>query len=272
MNLTRILSIVLFVVAIGLAWYLYSNINSTIEFKAEVTATETKITEKLAIIREAEKAYLERYGHYTANWDSLTNFIEQGRVPITVRKEIITPLSYGEEKVEVKIDTVGFMSARDRIFKKNFQLNASTNGTFQGFLVSEGEYAVKGKAAYRLKEDGKPRSTTFPFTESGNITSLSRIKPGDQIRRGQNLANLWEYHLNPNIDIATLRKVPGSKSDKDFDIFVGKVKRGNSMVSVIEVRDPEPLNPERKASNEAKNRQPLGFGSRVDVSTGGNWE
>jgi hypothetical protein len=270
MNLTRILSIVLFLVAIGLAWYLYSNINTTIETKAHVAQTEEKITEKLAVIREAEKAYLERYGHYTANWDSLTDFIENGRVPITVRKEIITQLSYGEEKVEVKIDTVGFMSARDRIFKKNFQLNAATNGVFQGFLVAEGDYAVKGKGAYRLKEDGKPRADVFPFTESGHITGLSRIKPGDQIRRGQNLANLWEYHLNPNVDIATLRNVPGS--DKDFDIFVGKVKRGNSMVSVIEVRDPAPINPERRASNEAKNRQPLGFGSRVDVSTGGNWE
>ncbi len=270
MNLTRILSIVLFLVAIGLAWYLYSNINSTIEFKEHVAQTEAKITEKLAVIREAQKAFLERNGHYTADWDSLTNFVENGRVPITVRKEIITQLSYGEEKVEVKIDTVGFMSAKDRIFKKNFPLNAATTGVFQGFLVKEGDYVVKGKDAYRLREEGKTRSTEFPFTESGNISTLANIKVGDAVRRGQNLANLWDYHLNPNIDIASLRKVPGS--DKEFDIFVGKVKRGNSMVSVIEVRDPQPINPERKASNEAKNRQPLGFGSRVDVTTGGNWE
>jgi hypothetical protein len=270
MNLTRIISIVLFVVAIGLAWYLYTNIHGTIEFKARVTETESKITEKLAVIREAEKAFLDSHGHYTANWDSLTDFIEHGQVPITIRKETITQLSYGEEKVDVKIDTVGFMSARDRIFKKNFTLNASTNGTFHGFLVSEGEYAVKGKAAYRLKAEGANRADVYPFNESGNIVSLAKIKPGDQVRRGQNLMNMWEYHLNPKVDVATLREVPGS--EKEFDIFVGKVKRGNSMVSVIEVRDPDPINPNRKASNEAKNRQPLGFGSRVDVSTGGNWE
>ena len=51
-----------------------------------------------------------------------------------------------------------------------------------------------------------------------------------------------------------------------------KIERNTAKISVIEVKDPAPINPERKASNEAKNRQPLGFGSRVDVGTGGNWE
>jgi hypothetical protein len=270
MNLTKILSVVLFLFAIGLAFFLYKDINGTIEFKAHVASTEAKITEKLAVIREAEKAYLERYGRYTANWDSLINFIENGRVPITVRREIITALSYGEEKVEIKIDTVGYMSARDRIFKKNFPLNASAAGTFQGFLFKEGDYVVKGSKGYRLKPEGTTRTETYPIVESGNVVSLAKLKPGDKVNRGMNLANLWEYHLNPNVDVKNLSKVPGSS--ETFEIFVGSVKRGNLNVSVIEVKDPKPINPERKASNEAKNRQPLGFGSRVDVSTGGNWE
>ena len=268
MNLTKILSIVLFLASIVLAVGLYNNINSSIEFKEHVRVTENRIKDKLAIIREAEKAYLDRYGKYTASWDTLINFIENGRVPITVRTEKITQLSYGEEKVEVIIDTVGFMSARDRIFKKNFQLNATNNGTFGGFLVKQGDYVTKGTPAYRLRVEGK--SEIYRFTESGTITLLAKINPGDEIRRGQLLANMWEYQLNPDIDISTLSKVPGS--DKQFDIFVGNVKRGNLDVSVIEVKDPAPINPERKATNEAKNRQPLGFGSRVDVTTSGNWE
>jgi hypothetical protein len=269
MNLTRILSIVLFLVSIGLAAYLYNNINSTIKFKEHVEVTEGKITEKLAVIREAQKAYLERHGKYTASWDTLINFIETGKVPITVRTEKITQLDYGQEKVEVIIDTVGFMSAKDRIFKKNFPLNASAEGEFLGFLVKPGDYVVKGTPAYRLRgANGKP--DVYKFNDSGTIINLGKVKPGDRVRRGMNLANLWEYHLNPNVDIQGLANVPGS--NKQFDIYVGTVKRGNANVSVIEVKDPAPINPERKATNEAKNRQPLGFGSRVDVSTGGNWE
>ncbi len=269
MNLTRILSIVLFVFSIALAGYLYFNINSSIVFKEHVAATENKIKEKLAIIREAEKAYLERHGKYTSDWDTLIHFINNGRVPITVRKEIITQLDYGEEKVDVIIDTVGFMSAKDRIFKKNFQLTATANGTFGGFMVKEGDYVVKRSNAYRMKpENGE--MDVYRFNDSGTITELSDIKPGDPVKRGQILATLWEYHLNPDVDINSLAQVPGS--DKKFDMYVGKVKKGNVEVSVIEVKDPSPINPDRNERNEARNRQPLGFGSRIDVTTSGNWE
>ena len=76
--------------------------------------------------------------------------------------------------------------------------------------------------------------------------------------------------LNPDVDIKTLGNVPGS--DKKFDIYTGYIDRGGLKISVIEVKDPAPINPERRESNEAKNRKPLRFGSRNDVSTAGNWE
>lgn len=268
MNLTRILSIVLFLVSLGLAYYLYDNINSTIEFKDYIKTTEAQTIDKLMVIRESEKAFHEQYGRYTANWDSLINFIENGQVPITVRTEKITQLSYGEEKVEVKIDTIGSMSAKDKIFKKNFAVNASTDGIFSGFLVKEGDYVMKSGKVYKLKVDEKVEN--YPSSDGGYISSLAKLEVGQFITKGQNIATLWDYHLNPNVDIKNLASIPGS--DKKFEIFAGKVDKNGLMVSVIEVKDPAPINPERKASNEAKNRQPLGFGSRIDVGTGGNWE
>ncbi len=271
MNLTKILSIVFFVVSLGLAYYLYDSINSTIVFKEAIVNTEKQITDKLAVIREAEKAYLQQFGHYTANWDSLINFIENGQVPITLRTEKITQLSYGEEKVEVQVDTIGFMPAKDRIFKKTHTMNVSADGTFLGAIAKPGDFVVKGAPAYRLKPEGKDKADVYNFTEQGTITTVANITPGTPVTKGTNIYNLWDYVLNPNVDIKTLGVVPGS-GGKMFDIFVGKIERNTAKISVIEVKDPAPINPERKASNEAKNRQPLGFGSRVDVGTGGNWE
>ena len=81
----------------------------------------------------------------------LETFIENGKVPITLRTEKITQLSYGEEKVEVIVDTIGFMPAKDRIFKKNYNMNASTNGIFQGFLTKVGDLCSQGFTRLQIK-------------------------------------------------------------------------------------------------------------------------
>jgi biotin carboxyl carrier protein len=270
MNLTKIISIVLFVVAIGLAYFLYDSINETIEFQNSITTTEKQLTDKLAVIREAEKVYLEQKGRYTANFDSLINFIETGVVPVTVRTETIIPLSYGVDSVQVKIDTIAMVPAKEKIFKKNYAVHASSDGTFLGFNVKVGDYVVKGSKSYKMKPNNANKALEYTFLDKGTISSIADLKVGDQVTKGQNLINLWDYHLNPNVDIKTLGIVPGS--GKPFDIYVGKIDKSGVKVSVIEVKDPAPINPERKATNEAKNRQPLGFGSRVDVGTTGNWE
>ena len=44
------------------------------------------------------------------------------------------------------------------------------------------------------------------------------------------------------------------------------------MIDVIEVRDTDPVDPTRKEDNDGRNRKPLRFGSRTDVTTSGNWE
>ena len=270
MSLTRILATLLFVVSLGLTYYLYNSFASTIKFQDSIKTTEKQVQESLEVIREAEKVFLEQHGRYTANWDSLINFIENGKVPVTVRTETIIPQSYGVEKVIVKIDTIDQIPAREKIFKKTFTVNANDNGTFLSFSVKVGDLVVKGSKAYKIKVADQPKPRELEFIDRGTINSLADIKPGDNVTKGQNLITFWDYKLNPNVNIKTLNLVPGS--NKPFDIFVGKIERSGIKVSVIEVTDPAPINPDRKASNEAVTRQPLHFGSKLDVMTAGNWE
>ncbi len=271
MNLTKILTYALFIVSLGLAYYLYSNINSTIEFQESIADTEKQIIDKLQIIREAEKAFLEQHGKYTSSWDTLINFIENGVVPITQRTETIIPLSYGKDSIHVKIDTLGSISVKDKIFKKTYTITAADNGTFMGFDTKLGAYVVKTASAYRIKKTGKDQTEQLKFIDKGTVNYMAEVKPGDHVRKGQLLISIWDYALNPKVNIKTLADIPGSNG-KQFNIFTGKIERNNVKVNVIEVVDPAPINPERRASNEAKNRKPLGFGDRNDVSTIGNWE
>ncbi|NJM25317.1 MAG: hypothetical protein HC859_07345 [Bacteroidia bacterium] len=136
--------------------------------------------------------------------------------------------------------------------------------------MNNSDKVVKGAKSYKMRKDGNDKTDEYTFLDGGTINSLAEVNPGDRVTKGQLLINMWDYQFDNNIDVSTLNIVPGS--GKPFEIFVGKIDRSGVMVSVIEVRDPAPVNPARREGNEAKNRQPLHFGSKNDVSTAGNWE
>jgi hypothetical protein len=269
MNLTKILTAVLFAASLFLAYRLYRSVQGTIEERELITSTEAAIIEKLKLIREAEIVFHSVNGRYTANWDSLTNFIQYGQVPIVQRREVITQKSYGVEDVQVFVDTLGFVAAKERIFKKNYTVNASDNGIFMGFKIKLGDQVIKNQKAYSIKVGEKVNEP--PFQDQGIVTKLEPVRVGDELKKGQSLISLSEFIFDPNTDLTTLGNVPG-KGGLKFDIFAGHVDKSGLKVDVIEVKDPKPVNPNRKESNDAKNRKPLHFGSRFDVSTAGNWE
>jgi hypothetical protein len=269
MNLTKILTGVLLLASLFLAYLLYRSVQGTIEERASIATTESAIVEKLKLIREAEIVFQSVNKRYTSNWDSLADFIKNGRVPIIQRREEITIKSYGVEEVKVIIDTLGFISAKDKIFKKTYFVNSPDVGTFLGFRVKEGDRVLKNQKTYSLKVGEKVNEP--PMQEEGTVTKLEPVKVGSELKKGQQLITLTNNIFDPNVDLTKLGEVPGQAGLK-FDIFVGVVEKNSLKVQVIEVKDPKPVNPIRKESNEAKNRKPLHFGSRFDISTSGNWE
>lgn len=269
MNLTKVLTVVFTAVSLYLLYFLYNSIQTVIDTTETIDKTEAAIIEKLRIIREAEIVFQEQTGRYTANWDSLADFILTGRVPILQRREIITQKAYGGEEVRIETDTLGFISAKERIFKKNYTLVASDNGILVGFKVKVGDQVIKNQKAYGINVGD--RINEPPFPEKGIIQSLASVSPGESVARGKILISYSDYIFNPNIDVRTLSDVPGNPGAK-FEIFAGKVEKSGLKVDVIEVKDPKPIDPQRKESNEQKARKPLRFGSRFDVSTAGNWE
>ena len=272
MNLTKILTVVLLLISLYLAWFLYSGVQSTIDERESISTKEALVIERLSLIREAEVVFQEVNGRYTANWDSLADFIENGKVAIVETREEIKQKAYGEDEITIFRDTLGFVAAKDRIFKKNYTLNAADNGVFMGFKFKVGDHVIKNQKAYFLKVGEKVNEP--PFQDQGLITSVIDVKSGDVLKKGQVLANFWEYVFKPNLDIKKigLKPTTDGTDGKPFIIQVNKVDKSGIMVQVIEVIDPTPDNPARKESNDSRPRKPLRFGSLNDVSTAGNWE
>lgn len=116
MNTTRIVSIAALIVSIVLAVFLYNSIFDSIDEAERIEKMESKIIDKLMMIREAQIAYQAVNGQYTSDWDKLLNFVDSGQFYITSKIEHIITLDYGADSVYVEIDTLGTMPVRDSIF------------------------------------------------------------------------------------------------------------------------------------------------------------
>ena len=119
MNLTKILTIVFFLGALGAGYALYDGINSTIEKAKEIERVENTVKEKLEMIRSAQIAYQGTYGDYADSWEKLISYVDSGKIWLIQRTEKITMLAYGAEKSEFVYDTLGFRMVKDSLFKSS---------------------------------------------------------------------------------------------------------------------------------------------------------
>jgi energy-coupling factor transporter transmembrane protein EcfT len=111
-------------VVIGLLFYaLINSIITPIEFKKTRDSRYAEVIENLKDIRESQLAHRTVTGKFNNSWDGLVNFIEKDSFTLTQRRDssftYIDPSDDIEKlKDTVVIDTLGFVSVRDSLFKE----------------------------------------------------------------------------------------------------------------------------------------------------------
>lgn len=129
---------------------------------------------------------------------------------------------------------------------------ASTWDSLKTF-IQEGEiWLIQRTETTKLLDYGK-KETTVTFDTLGSVPVID---------------SLFNERKFPDFDLDRLAVVPGS-GGKQFEFFADKIERNNYMINVFEIRDPAPINPERRLNN---NEKALRVGSRTDASTEGNWK
>jgi hypothetical protein len=118
MTLTRILSIVFLIAAIGLGYMLYRSVDDVMQEEKRIAATEARIIEKLQMLRDAQTAYIATKGEYAGSWNDLRSFIEEGKIWLVQRKETTKLLEYGKEEIVVQLDTLGSVNVMDSLFNE----------------------------------------------------------------------------------------------------------------------------------------------------------
>lgn len=77
-----VIQLVLLVVALVLAYFIYDGVQSKIEFKKEAQKREVVVQNRLLKIVEAQKEFKNEKGRYAANFPELFNFIENDSLTI----------------------------------------------------------------------------------------------------------------------------------------------------------------------------------------------
>ncbi len=122
MNLTKILTVVLFLAALAVGYMLYDGINATIEEAKKTERIENTVKTKLELIRSVQEAYQSTFGNYAETWEKLIAYADTGNIYIIQRTEKITMLDYGAEKSEFFYDTIGVVAVRDSLIKGNMDV------------------------------------------------------------------------------------------------------------------------------------------------------
>ncbi|MDE0470587.1 MAG: hypothetical protein OXH57_01500 [Ekhidna sp.] len=119
MKKMKIISVVMFIVWVSLAFFLFYSIKSSIDEDKRIASIEARIIEQLKMIREAEVAYMKVNGRYTSDWDKLISFIDTGKFYLVEKSETIIPLPYGKDSIVVIYDTLGTRLVVDSLFSGN---------------------------------------------------------------------------------------------------------------------------------------------------------
>lgn len=129
---SNVIKIILSVVIIILGVLIYRSINKPVKFENNLSSRSDVIVAKLKDIRTAQNLFRTQNGRYTASFDTLINFVKNGKIP-----EIKMIPDPNDTTFSRSInDTIGFISIYDSIFsKKNYPLEKLNEIPF-----SNGEY------------------------------------------------------------------------------------------------------------------------------------
>ena len=152
-----ILQLALAVVVLGLAYWVYLLISTPIKFENEQKQREAAVIERIKDIRTAERTFKSKYQRFTADFDTLINFV-------------LTEQMEGERKKIDEDDSVAMAQAKKKYGKKFKNVEKFT-------------YSVKDSLFKHLSAEDVQNLRYIPYTnnqtefilDAGILTTESKI-------------------------------------------------------------------------------------------------
>lgn len=192
-----IIQVVLWIACLGLGYLIYNSVNAPIKFKTVKQERFAKVVANLKDIRNAQEAYKTVNGKFANDFPTLINFIETGRYVITQQRDssyMEFDKAYGIDLLkEIKIiDTLGFVSVKDSLFKKDDRYKTMMNVPYaQGGEKFEMQAGTIDKSGYRASVfEAKVKKSVVLYDQPQDLVARENVQVnveevnGNEIRVG----------------------------------------------------------------------------------------
>jgi len=126
------IQILLWILCGVFAYLIYQSITGPIEFKKVKQERFAKVVSNLKDIRDSQEAYKTVTGKYANDFKSLISFVDKGKYTITTQKDSSFMRYNKSFQIDMPVDTViidtlGFVSVKDSLFKKDARYKTMMN-------------------------------------------------------------------------------------------------------------------------------------------------
>ncbi|WP_158976368.1 hypothetical protein [Cellulophaga sp. L1A9] len=197
-----VLQIILWIACIGLGYLIYSSVNAPIEFANVKQERYQKVINSLKDIRNSQEAYKSATGKYAKDFPALINFVENGKYTITQQRDtsfLEFNKQFGIDMLTEKkiIDTLGFVSVKDSLFKKDNRYKSLMN-------VPASEANTKfTMTAGTVDKSGFKAAVYEVFVEKEKVLF---DQPKDLVAREKTYVNVEEVN-GPTIKVGSMQEV-----------------------------------------------------------------
>lgn len=196
--------ILLVAAAILLAYMCYRSIMGSIEFDRAKDAREDAIKARLIDIRKAQIEYKNRHKVHAANFDELSKFLNEEKLPFVVKEGVLTDeqLEKGMTEAEavkkglIKRDTF-WVVAKDTLFGKGYNVDSLRFvPTIPNAQFAMDTASITSSSGYTIKvfEAGVPYTTYLGDLDKQQVANL--IDMAEKLERypGMRVGSLTEVN------------------------------------------------------------------------------
>ncbi|MGA9325654.1 MAG: hypothetical protein WBV11_07715 [Salegentibacter sp.] len=204
------IQLVLWLVIIGLAYLTFDAVYEPIQFNKVKEKRYVKVIENLKDIRAAELAHKEVTGKFASNFDSLVAFIDTAEFAITQRRDTTFldeeyKKNYGVDKYveSVVIDTLGFASVKDSLYKGNRErytnmMNVPVEGVDAKFQLNAGT-VKKGETDIPVFEAKVAKSVILQDQNQDLVLQQNDVQSVDDVNGAYiRVGSMEEVNTNGN--------------------------------------------------------------------------